>query len=168
MRIGIDMDETLVETEKSFKRIVNKYNLDIKCEYRNIWTKEEFKILSPFFTELLGNVELKEYAKEVIDELNRLGHELYVITARCNKYALGIEEKTLDLLNRNNLKFKEVYFGQYKKSDLAKKLKIDLMIDDNINVYNNMKKENIDCILFGDKINNWKGVLKYIERKNNG
>jgi len=31
-----------------------------------------------------------------------------------------------------------------------------------------MKKENIDCILFGDKIKTWDDVLKYIERKNNG
>ena len=39
------------------------------------------------------------------------------------------------------------------------------MIDDSVYVYNNMKKDNIECILFGDKIKTWKEVLKYIERK---
>ena len=37
-----------------------------------------------------------------------------------------------------------------------------LMIDDNKNVFNNMKKENIDCILFEDKIKNWNEVFEYI------
>ena len=39
------------------------------------------------------------------------------------------------------------------------------MIDDNYYVYNNMKKDGIECILFGDKIKTWKDVLEYIEKK---
>lgn len=39
------------------------------------------------------------------------------------------------------------------------------MIDDNINVFNNMKKDGIDCILIGDEIKTWKDVLEYIKRK---
>lgn len=163
MRIGIDVDETLVNTEESFEKIIDKYKLDVKCKYNKIWTKKEFSILYPYFTEMLGSVSLKECVKEVLDELSKQGHELYVITARSNKYGPNIKQVTLDLLDNNELKFDGIYFGQDKKSDLAKKLNIDLMIDDNISVYNNMKKEGIDCILFGDKINNWKDVLKYIE-----
>ena len=37
------------------------------------------------------------------------------------------------------------------------------MIDDSVYVYNNMKKEGIDCILFGDKIKTWNEVLEYIK-----
>lgn len=62
------------------------------------------------------------------------------------------------------MKFDKIIFNQQKKSDIAKKLELDLMIDDNIDVYNNMKEENINCILFGDKIRTWKEVLDYIKR----
>ena len=48
---------------------------------------------------------------------------------------------------------------------IAKKLNIDLMIDDNESVYFNMQNESIDCILFGDKIKTWKEVFEYINRK---
>lgn len=165
MRIGIDIDETLVNTEDSFKRIVDKYNLNIKCKYRDIWTKDEFSILYPYFTEMLGNVNLKANAKEVIRKLTDLGHELYIITARSNKYSARIEDVTLDMLDKNSIVVKKVYFGEDKKSTLAKKLKLDLMIDDSVEVYKNMKKEGIECILFGDKIRNWKEILEYINRK---
>lgn len=165
MRIGIDIDETLVNTEDSFKRIVDKYNLNIKCKYRDIWTKDEFSILYPYFTEMLGNVNLKANAKEVIKKLTNLGHELYIITARSNKYSARIEDVTLDMLDKNSIVVKKVYFGEDKKSTLAKKLKLDLMIDDSVEVYKNMKKEGIECILFGDKIRNWKEILEYINRK---
>ena len=37
------------------------------------------------------------------------------------------------------------------------------MIDDSVYVYDNMKQEGIDCILFGDKIKKWDEVLKYIK-----
>ena len=44
-------------------------------------------------------------------------------------------------------------------------LKLDLMIDDSKHVYENMKKEKIDCILFGDKIKTWDEVFEYIKEK---
>ena len=46
-----------------------------------------------------------------------------------------------------------------------KKLNIDLMIDDSRFVYDNMKNDGIDCILFGDKIKTWEEVLEYIREK---
>ena len=73
--------------------------------------------------------------------------------------------KTIEQINKEGLKISEIYFRQVEKSNLAKKINLDLMIDDNKIVYNNMKNENIDCILFGDKIKNWKEVLEYIKRK---
>ena len=165
MRIGIDIDETITDTIKSFNKVVKKYKLNLQADYDNIWTKEAFKIISPYFLEILSNSPLKKGAKEAIEKLNEMGHELYIITARSNRYQDLIEEMTIKLINDNNLKFKEIYFSQDIKSDLAKKLNIDLMIDDSIDVYNNMKKEGIDCILFKDKIKNWEDVLEYVKRK---
>lgn len=166
MKIGIDIDDTLVSTSESFDEVVKKYNLDFKKKFKDTWTKEEKNfIFDNYLKEILMNAKLKENAKEVVNYLNDLGHKLVIITARGNKHCDGIEEFTKDFIELEKINISEIYFGEYKKSDLAKKLNLNLMIDDSFYVYNNMKKENIECILFGDKIKTWKEVLKYIERK---
>ena len=76
-----------------------------------------------------------------------------------------MKEKTLNILKEKGLRISQVYFEQRKKSDLAKQLNIDLMVDDSKFVYDNMIKDNIDCILFGDKIKTWNKVLEYIKEK---
>lgn len=165
MRIGIDVDDTLVNSSKSFENIKKKYNLDFKKTFKDKWTtKEKNYIFNNYLKEILINVELNKYAKEIIDELVNDGHELFIITARSNRYCDDIETETINLVKKNNIKINKFYFGKRKKSDIAKKLNLDLMIDDSLYVYENMKKENIDCILFGNKIKNWNDVMKYINK----
>ena len=169
MRIGIDVDETLTDTEISFNEVIKKHNINFNKKYSDKWSKKEADyILSNFCEEIIAGSKLKKGVERVIKKLKQEGHDLFIITARSNHYFKNIETITHSLMKENNLEFDGYYFNQNKKSDIAKELKIDLMIDDNINVYNNMKKENIDCILFGYKIKTWDEVLKYIERKNNG
>ena len=165
MRIGIDVDDTLVNSSKSFENIKKKYNLDFKKTFKDRWTKKEKDyIFDNYLKEILVNVELNEYAKEIIDELVKNGHELFIITARNNMNCDNIEMETINFINRNGIKINKFYFRQSKKSDIAKKLNLDLMIDDSLYVYENMKKENIDCILFGNKVKNWKDVMGYINK----
>ena len=166
MIIGIDVDDTLVSSSESFDELLIRHNINFKKRFKDDWTQEEKDfIFGNYLEEVLVNAKLKEGAKEALDYLDELGYKLIIITARSNKYCKDIEDKTRDFIKQENLKISEVYFGRSKKSDLAKKLNLDLMIDDSLYVYNNMKEENIDCILFGDEIKSWKEVLDYIERK---
>lgn len=166
MIIGIDIDDTLVSTSESFDRLVKKYNINFFKKWNDVWTEEERNfIFNNYLEEILMDAQLKDDAKEVIGYLQNKGYEIIIITARRDKYCNKIEEKTIKMLKSKDINISQIYFGQNKKSDLAKKLNIDLMVDDNIYVYNNMKEENIDCILFGDKMKTWKEVLEYIESK---
>lgn len=165
MKIGIDIDETLTDTEKSFDNVIKKYNIKTNKKYKDNWSKTDFLLIDRYTKEMLESAKLKVGVREAIDKLNLLGHEIYIITARSDEYCQGIEKFTINFLNTQKIYYKKIYFGQDLKSDLAKKLDIKLMIDDNKKVYNNMLKENIDCILFGDKINTWEEVLMYIENK---
>lgn len=166
MVIGIDVDDTLVSTSESFDNIVKKYNLNFNKKFKEKFTKNEWDfICKNYLEETLKSAKLKEDAKEVLNYLDSLGHKLVIITARNNKYCKNIKEFTIELLEKENIKISEFYFGKHKKSDIAKKLNLDLMIDDSEYVYNNMKRDNIDCILFGDKIKTWKEVFKYIKDK---
>ena len=166
MRIGIDIDDTLVDTGDSFETIRKKYNIDFSKSWQDEWTQQEMDfIFNSYLEEILLNATFKENAIEVVNHLHDLGHELFIITARSNNYSKVMKERTTQILKEVGLKVSQIYFEQRIKSDLAKELKIDLMIDDSMYVYNNMKQEGIDCILFGDKIKTWKEVLKYIKEK---
>lgn len=168
MRIGIDMDDTLVDTSKSFDEVLKRNNIDFGKRYADKWTDDEaYFILTHHFGEIIKCAKVKEGAKQAIDYLVSKGHELMVITARSNYYDKNTECITRNFIDENELKISEIYFNQSKKSDKAKELNIDLMIDDNPNIYINMLKENIDCILFGDKIKTWEEVLDYIKEKEN-
>ena len=166
MVIGIDIDDTLVSSSETFDKIIKKYNIDFKKKFKDRWTQKERNfIFGNYLEEILINAPLKEGAKEVINYLSSLGYRLIIITARNNNHCKGIENITRKFIERENIKISEFYFGQFKKSDLAKQLNLDLMIDDSDYVCNNMKEENIDFILFGDKIKTWEEVLEYIKRK---
>ena len=164
MRIGIDIDDTLVSTSESFDEVREKYNINFSKNWKDEWTKDEMNfIFNNYLEEILLEAKFKENSIEAVNNLYSLGHELIVITARSNNYSKKIKEKTLEILNSNGLKISEVYFEQNKKSDLAKKMNIDLMIDDSRYVYNNMKNDGINCILFGDEIKTWDEVFEYIK-----
>lgn len=166
MVVGIDIDDTLVSSSESFDRVIKKYNVHFKKKFMDEWTEEEKTLIfSNYLEETLKMAKIKDDAKEVLDYLDGLGYKLVIITARSNKHCKNIEEFTRKFIKKENLKIAEIYFDQYEKADLAKKLNIDLMIDDSDYVYNNMKEENIDCILFGSEIKTWKEVLKYIKDK---
>ena len=166
MRIGIDIDDTLVSTSESFEKILKKYNINFNKKFKDKWSEEEKDyIFKNFLLETLESAKIKENAKNVINYLSSLGHDLIIITARDNNTCKDIEQKSIQMIKRENLNINKFYFGQRKKSDIAKHLKLDLMIDDNVEVYNNMKLEGIDCVLFGDKIKNWIDVLEYIKEK---
>lgn len=165
MRIGIDIDDTLVDTSKSFDEVIRKYNVNFSKKFKDDWTKEEKNfIFKNYLNETLENAKIKEHAKEVLDELSKQGHEIIVITARTERTCNGIEEKTKKFLEDNNIKISKYYFAQYKKSDIAKEIKLDLMVDDSLKVYENMKEAKIDCLLFEEKTN-WIDVLEYINKK---
>ena len=163
MRIGIDVDETLVSSDEAFELVKKKYNIKFDKSFTQHWTKEECESILPLYgEEILKTSKFKDGAKEVLNYLSK-SNELYVITARNNLYLKNAEEITKQTILDYGIKIDKFYFDQGNKADIAKKLKIDLMIDDSERIYNNMKSANIDCILFKNKT--WNDVLDYIESR---
>lgn len=166
MKIGIDIDNTLLSSGDYFEYIKKRDNINFNKKFGEKWSDEEHnKFLPIYLKEIIKNSKLKPGAKEVLDYLHDKGNKLIIITARNNIYYKDTKKLTKKVLLDYGIKMDDIYFDAEKKSDLAQKLGIDLMIDDNKNVYENMKKENIDCILFGSDIKSWKEVLNYIESR---
>lgn len=166
MKIGIDIDDTLVDTSASFNKVIKKYNVNFKKSFHDKWTQDEVEfIFKNYLKEIIFSAKFKAGAKDALKRLSDLGHELIIITARNEKNCNGIEQYTKKILTDINIS--KYYFGESIKSNIAKKENLDLMIDDSMEVYKNMKSENINCILFGDKIKTWNQILKYIEKEDN-
>lgn len=174
MRIGIDIDDTLVDTATSTFNVLEKYNLPKDLYFRNITNIDKQQFLFEHMDEITLGAQLKENAKEVLDELKKRGHQLIIITARDTYYSKNQVDNTYKMFKHYDVEIDEFCFGYVQKDKICQEKNIDLMIDDNIEVCESLKKIGIDYLLFDSVINkktklnkvyHWNGVLEYIERK---
>ncbi len=163
MRIGIDFDNTIVNTKQVVNKYLKRHNFVIK--------KEEDKTM--FYEKYIDEItkELKPF-KNSLKILNKLSnHELYLISARSTKYSLNSIELVKEILTKYNFKFKEIYFGVYGKgkAEVSAKLGIELFIDDDITNCLEVSSVGIDTILYGKEYEglkskkDWKEIYKYIK-----
>ena len=165
MRIAIDFDDTIVDTTKKVREYLNRYNLE---EFEDIEEKTKFYI--KHIDDITKDLELKPYAKEVLNELSK-NNELYIVTARSDYYSKNVKLLTKEFIKNNNLPIKDIYFDCFEegKAIMCDKLNIDLFIDDYINNCLEVKNRGIKVLLFNneyeglDNVNSWLDVLKYVK-----
>ncbi|WP_054949098.1 5' nucleotidase, NT5C type [Numidum massiliense] len=140
LRIGVDIDGTIEQTQRAAVEIFNKklhrevrledvrtfhldeaYGLE-KKESKKLWRKLEPKIYS------LG-VPL-EHAAEVLTNLNETGHLIYFITARPG--FPHITKITESWLKKHRFPFNGVnlFMNMQNKAKKAKELQLDLFFED--------------------------------------
>jgi len=163
MRIGIDFDDTIVETTKKIHEYVKKYNLEFFDTLNS-----DFYI--KYIEEITNNIDLKPNVLKILNKLIK-DNELYLITARNEYYSKNIPKLILKFINDNKLPFKEIHFDCYgeTKASKCKELGINLFIDDCIDNCIPVKKIGIDTLLFQNEyeglktVNSWDEVLEYME-----
>ena len=145
MKIGIDLDGVVLDTEKQFRNdaelydilVLNKNSMknptELRVQERYDWTEQEInEFISKYFIEATKKSHIMPGAKDVIDLLKKDGHELVVITARGIDTPVMIQlgEKILD---EAGIKFDKYYWGKKEKVEIAQKENIDIMIEDSLN-----------------------------------
>ena len=66
MRIGIDIDDTLVSSSESFDEVRKKYNISFSKSWKDEWTQEERDfIFKKYLDEILLGAKFKENSIEV-------------------------------------------------------------------------------------------------------
>lgn len=170
MKIGIDIDDTICKTSYVTEKIQNKiYNYD----FSKLDKISQYEFTVKYEEEIYDYLPLENNAKEVINKLFDEGNEIYFITARCSKFIKNIERRTLDYLDKNKIKYNKIYFGKSKKVDVYEKLKLDVMLDDDYDVYKIITENGHNAIMYngilnknkdGIKVNNWEEFKEYIER----
>ncbi len=177
MNIGIDIDNTICNTEE----IINKYqNIFIKennISKEELWNNNNYRLdfLEKYLKIIYKEVSIKEHAKEVINKLSK-NNKIYLITARSNNYFINnTEELTINYFNNNKIHIDDLIINAKDKVDACIDNNIDIMIEDSVYNYNKLINNDINTILFDDKHKNtnikdrvisWKDIEKIINNLN--
>ena len=160
MRIGIDIDGVLLDSENEIRVAAELYDL-IELKKQGVKHPEGFLEVERYewemkelekFRNRLVDVELdanpKPGAKRVTNLLKADGHTLVIISAR------GIigptVEQTKKQLQENGFPIDEYYFQVEDKANVCKQAGIDVMIEDRAKHCEKIAKQQITALYFRD------------------
>lgn len=185
--IGIDIDGIIGDSDKIFRKHINKYfDINLKREdiihfyYDKVLgiTKKQMEKFWDSFTEknLWLSIPLLPLAKTSIDYLSEK-YEIIIITSRNE----SLMDTTKTWLEKNKIKFNKLYLCKRGESKLSKILQnnIDLyaLIEDKLDIAENFSKEDIKVYLFNYqwnqttkkslnkniiRINGWREILSFL------
>ena len=190
MRIGIDLDGVIFDSEKLYRIYSELYdiqdlkknsirnNREIKFQDRYSWSEEETDgFVKKYHRKITETANFMPGAKDIIPLLKEEGHTLIVITARgkLNKDLIPI---TIQRLKDNDLDiFEKYYWGTENKEEICKQEKIDLMIDDSNKNCKKLARDHIHTIYLKDApsfdleeneylkvLYNWGEIYRYIKQ----
>lgn len=177
MRIGIDIDDTIVNTSEMcinyVKKLDKKYGENIKDIITdNIKNPVVTLFYDNYLYDVIAHAKLKEDAVKVINELY-CDNEIYFITARSERFIKDVDNMTKNLLDSYNIKYNKIITGAGKKAELCVENNIDLLIDDSIKHCTNLSNIGIDTLLFNSinnkdietnlkRVYNWNEVYDYV------
>lgn len=172
MRIGIDIDDTTLETLSSMinygsiynEQVLNKqpltYNLGtIKDRYyMNAlfgWDEEtKFSFFNMYYKNVLENCTPKASSEVIIPKLKKEGNEIYFISARITSIPdCNAEQISIDSMNKYKIPFDKVIIGAYNKLEYCLEHGIEVFIDDSLEVLQELSKHGIRCYLMTSPIN---------------
>ena len=143
MKIGIDLDGVVFDSEKEFRVYSELYDLidlkqnskidnnKLKFQDRFKWTQEETEgFLKKYHKPIIVESNFMPGAKRVLQLLKKDGHSLILITARggMNKNMIKITEERLKKSEMDI--FDKYYWATENKDEVCLKENVDIMIDD--------------------------------------
>ena len=188
MKIGIDIDGVILDYERGLKTYGDLYDfIELKKDgiinrnehylrNRYDWTDEErMKFVNKYFLKLSKQTSLIPGAKDVMDMLQKEGNELIIISARGGMIE-EMKDVAIEKFNEEGISFNKYHWKQDDKLEVAKKEKIDVMIDDSYDVCKKLSSNGIKTIYFRDKemkvleqnenlkeVSNWGEIYRYIK-----
>lgn len=180
MKIGIDIDDVLTDTSEAMKKYIYKYDEsgEVASHLEEVMrgelpTANIKKFMANNVVNIQKDTKVKENAIEVIRRLMENGDEIIFITSRGEERYKGTEAITIEFLKSNHIKYTKIIFNAFNKARICKENNIDLMIDDSVKYCEEIKKENIEAVVFTSIVNkdiktnikrvsNWLELEKYI------
>ena len=186
LRIGIDLDNTIIDYSNAFKKInykffdnnkkINKKKLKIKIEkifkYKG-WSKVQEIIFGKYITcchPYSGFVNFYQKNLKKKNTLYIVSHKTH-LSEYSKKYPIRNKAKSWIFKNIKNIKKNKIFFERtlQNKVKRIKKLKLDIFIDDMYQVFTHEEfDKKCQKILFKDKkknlkcFNSWNKIYAYI------
>lgn len=187
MRIGIDIDNTITNTLPILKEYCKRYNDTVVK--RNLqmhedgvasynlydWTQEENQdFCNRYLEEVVLQADVKEDAKEIIQELKNAGHDIYIISSRAVPAFKTPYETTEKFLKEKGIVYDKLLVGKIEKKSSCIENNIEVLIDDEPQHINQMS-EFIPVLVFdgiynrqcvGDniiRVYNWLDIAQTID-----
>ena len=193
MKIGVDLDGVVFDSEKEFRVYSELYdmidlkqnskenNKELRFQDRFKWTDEQIEgFLKKYHRKIDEEASYMPGAKEVLHMLKNDGHELILVTAR------GGWNKEMIEITKNRFKnedmdiFDKCYWACEDKAEACVKEKIDIMIDDSYAKCKKISESKIKTIYLKDApsyemeenecvktLYNWGEIYRYITEINN-
>lgn len=190
MKIGIDLDGVVIDSETTFRTYEEIFDIDIlngnnlinreepKFQARYNWTKEQEKeFIEKYFLKISKESNLMSGFMATYELLKQQGHEFVVITAR-GGFIKEMKDDAIRLLNENNITFDKYYWHIDDKLEICQKENVDIMIDDDWKIIKKLTENKIKTLYFRDtnlmkleeneyikEVNNWGNIYRYIRSK---
>ena len=192
MKIGIDLDGVVIDSETTFRTYEEIFDIETlkennlinreepKFQARYNWTEEQKQeFIEKNFLTVSKESPLMAGFIGVYNLLKNEDIEFVVITAR-GGFIKEMKDEAERLLNENNIVFDKYYWKQDDKLDVCQKEKIDLMIDDDYKIIKRLSDNGIKTLYFRDtglkkleeneyikEVNNWGDIYRYIKNSIN-
>ncbi|MDE5888541.1 MAG: hypothetical protein K2H20_00825 [Bacilli bacterium] len=186
MKIGIDIDDTVANTDERIIQEALKYDKEVvkgrgfkdknaytfmEKFYWNVMDVDGFmKVIrkGKFFSELNPIEDAVMYVNKLYDE----GNEIYFITRRKNNFLTKL--KTKKWLKKTGFKFHKLIMGGEDKATMCKEMGIKIFVDNDEKNVRRTGDVGITSILKGTmytsevkdltKLETWEEIYKYIEK----
>ena len=167
MKIGIDLDGVVIDSETTFRTYEEIYDIDVlkqnnlinaeepKFQDRYNWSIDQQKdFTNKYFLNIAKESNIMSGFISVYNRLKQQGHKFICITARGltpdGNFMKAMENNAKELLSKNGIVFDKYYWKQKDKLDVCIKEKIDVMIDDDWKIIKKLSDNNIKTLYFRD------------------
>ena len=188
MKIGIDLDGVVIDSETTFRTYEEIFDIEDlkennlidrrepKFQSRYNWTSEQEKeFIEKYFMNVSNESGLMSGFLSIYKRLKELGHEFVVITAR-GGFIPKMKDDAIRLLEKNNIEFDKYYWHIDNKLEICQKENVDIMIDDDWRIKKNLAENDIKTLYFRDtnlveleeneyinEVNNWGDIYRFIK-----
>ena len=188
MKIGIDLDGVVIDSETTFRTYEEIYDIDTlkgnnlidrrepKFQQRYNWTQEQQnQFIDTYFMDVSRESGLMSGFLKVYKLLREQGHEFVVITAR-GGFKPEMKDDAIRVLQENGIVFDKYYWNIHDKLEICKKENVDIMIDDDWRIIKTLSEDNIKTLYFKDtnlmeleeneyikEVTTWGDVYRYLK-----
>ena len=178
MNIGLDIDNVITDFDKSILKyflkedklkrnngIINPKPSHINCGMFD-WSEEEVKeFYNKNMEKIATEFNIRKYARNVINQLLKDGHEIFLISHRSQPHYKNPQQTTLDWLKKKKINYTKLVLSKLPdKTAECLKYKIDILVDDRVDQCKLMKNRGINVLLMLTRYNKYaKKDLPYVK-----